>query len=150
MSAIFIGSSSEISFEVIVVDDCSTDETTATLSNISGIRVIRNPRNEGFLNSCNTGAQAAQGEYLLFLNNDTVVTRGWLVEIARTFGVYPDVGLVGAKLIYPDGRLQEAGGIIWNDATGWNYGRLDDPRKPQYNYAREVDYCSGACMYRAC
>jgi O-antigen biosynthesis protein len=141
-----LDTSSEISFEVIVVDDCSTDETTATLSKISGIRVIRNPRNEGFVNSCNTGAQAAQGEYLLFLNNDTVVTHGWLVEIVRTFGLYPDVGLVGAKLIYPDGRLQEAGGITWNDATGWNYGRLDDPRKPQYNYAREVDYCSGACI----
>jgi GT2 family glycosyltransferase len=137
---------SEIPFEVIIVDDCSTDETTAMLSKVSGIRVIRNPHNEGFLNSCNTGAQAARGEYLLFLNNDTVVTYRWLDEIIKTFEVYPDAGLVGAKLIYPDGRLQEAGGIIWNDATGWNYGRLDDPRKPQYNYAREVDYCSGACI----
>jgi hypothetical protein len=110
-------------YEVIVVDDGSTDGTQRTLSRIEGLVTIRNPQNEGFIGSCNRGAAVARGEHLVFLNNDTVVTNGWLDALVATFRNVPDTGLAGAKLIYPDGRLQEAGGVIWRDASGWNYGR---------------------------
>src|SRR5262249_18375351 len=79
-------------------------------------------------------------------NNDTTVTEGWLDALIGTFQTIPNTGLAGAKLIYPDGRLQEAGGIIWRDASGWNYGNGDDPDHPRFNFVREVDYCSGACI----
>src|SRR5437588_978351 len=136
----------EVSYEVILVDDCSDQETKRCLREIDGLRVISNESNQGFLHSSNRGAAAARGEYLLFLNNDTEVTAGWLDALLRVFDLREDAGLVGAKLIFPDGRLQEAGGIMWRDASGVNYGKWDDPDKPEYNYLREVDYCSGACL----
>ncbi|MEO6292390.1 MAG: class I SAM-dependent methyltransferase [Burkholderiaceae bacterium] len=138
--------STQVSFEVIVVDDCSLDTSASILPKVNGIRFIRNTENQGFIRSCNTGAGAARGEYLCFLNNDTKVTAGWLDELMRTFEVFPGTGLVGSKLVYPDGRLQEAGGIVWQDGSAWNFGRYQDPSQPIYNYAREVDYCSGASI----
>ena len=133
-------------FEVIVVDDCSSDHTRAGLARIGGIIALHNDRNLGFIGACNAGAARASGEFLLFLNNDTQVTKGWLDRLLDTFSEHPNVGLVGAKLVYPDGRLQEAGGIVFADASGWNYGRFADPSDPAFNYVREVDYCSGAAI----
>jgi len=133
-------------YEVIVVDDCSPDNSAELLAQVGGLHLVRNAKNQGFIRSCNLGAKAAKGEYLLFLNNDTQVTAGWLDELVRTFDEFPGTGLAGSKLVYPDGRLQEAGGIIWQDGSAWNFGRFQDPSLPVYNYAREVDYCSGASI----
>jgi O-antigen biosynthesis protein len=133
-------------FEVIVVDDCSPDQSAEVLSGIKGLRLIRSETNQGFSRSCNRGANAARGEYLHFLNNDTEVTSEWLDALLRVFETRPDAGLVGSKLIYPDGSLQEAGGIIWQNGSAWKYGRNDDAAKPAYNYLRETDYCSSASV----
>jgi GT2 family glycosyltransferase/glycosyltransferase involved in cell wall biosynthesis len=133
-------------FEVIVVDDCSTDATAEAVPRIRGVVYVRNETNSGFITCCNRGAEEARGKYLLFLNNDTLVKDGWLNALVDTFIEDPQAGIVGSKLLYPDGRLQEAGGIIWRDASGWNYGKFDDPGKPDYNYLREVDYCSAAAL----
>lgn len=135
-----------LSFEVIVVDDGSSDETEESLKSVPGLRYHRNAENLGFVGACNAGAALARGEYLVFLNNDTVVRPGWLDALIHTFSQHERVGLVGAKLVYPDGRLQEAGGIIFADGSGWNYGRFGDPANPAFNYVREVDYCSGAAI----
>lgn len=138
---------SKVPFEVIVIDDHSTDwRIPELLGKLEGLKFIRNQKNLGFIQSCNLAAQKAIGRYLLILNNDVEVLDNWLDELVSTFEFDVNVGCVGAKLIYPDGKLQEAGGIIWEDASGWNYGRGDDPDNPKYNYIREVDYCSGACL----
>ncbi len=134
------------SFEIIIVNDASTDNTFTMLKKISGVHVINKKINSGFINSCNEGASNTKGRLLLFLNNDTWVVPGWLDALADTIDNVENAGLVGSKLVYPDGRLQEAGGIIWNDASGWNFGRLQDPSRPDLNYLRDVDYCSGASI----
>ncbi|MGD0281181.1 MAG: glycosyltransferase [Dissulfurispiraceae bacterium] len=136
----------DVSYEVIVVDDNSTDETPQSLSLIKNIQVIWSEKNRGFIGSCNTGAAAARGRYILFLNNDTVVTQLWLSSLLNVFAKDKFCGAAGSKLVYPDGRLQEAGGIIWRDARGWNYGKFGDPEAYEFNYVREVDYCSGAAL----
>ena len=133
-------------FEVIVVDDASTDATPERVPEVDGVRFLRNPENLGFIGSCNRGAAEARGEYVLFLNNDTQLRDGWLDALLDTFERRPDAGLVGARLVYPDGTLQECGGLVFSDGSGWNLGRGDDPDRPEYQVLREVDYCSGACI----
>ena len=133
-------------FEVVIVDDCSRDKTPEIVPKIDGVVYLRNETNSGFIVCCNRGTEKARGKYLVFLNNDTIVSDGWLSALVDTFTEEPQAGIVGSKLIYPDGRLQEAGGIIWQDASGWNCGKFDDPQKPEYNYLREVDYCSAAAL----
>ena len=138
--------SPKIPFEVVVVDDCSPDNSEEILSQIDGVVLYSNKENQGFIKSCNAGARISRGEYIYFLNNDTEVTEGWLDNLYQTFSYFPGTGLVGSKLIYPNGSLQEAGGIIWCDGSAWNFGKNQDANLPVFNYAREVDYCSGASI----
>ncbi|RYG99129.1 MAG: glycosyltransferase [Alphaproteobacteria bacterium] len=137
---------SKHAFEVIVVDDRSPDESQRWLSEILGIRFVHQSENQGFLKTCNDAAATARGDYIVLLNNDTRVAAGWLDELIDSFSHFPNAGLVGSKLFYPDGSLQEAGGIIWQDGSAWNFGRNDDPNRPEYCYARRVDYVSGASI----
>ena len=136
--------------EVIVVDDASTDDTDAVLERWQRrdkrLKVLSNERNVGFLESCNRAALAATGDLLIFLNNDTLPQPGWLAPLVATLNA-PGVGAVGAKLVYPDGRLQEAGGVIFSDGTGWNFGNRERAvDAPHFNAVRDVDYCSGAVL----
>lgn len=132
--------------EVILIDDCSTDNTQELFSPVRGIRYFRNQTNQGFLKSANIGARAATGNYVLFLNNDTEPIGNWLDPLLTRANETPNVGAVGAKLLNEDGSVQEAGGIIFSDGSGWNYGRGWELSDPRINYARPVDYCSGAAL----
>ncbi len=132
--------------EIIVVDDGSSDDTEAALGQVRGLRYHRRSENGGFIAACNDGAALACGEYAIFLNNDTVPQPGWLDALLATFDEHPGTGLVGAQLLYPDGRLQEAGGIVFSDGSASNYGRFGAPDAPRHAFVRDVDYCSGAAI----
>ena len=135
--------------EIIVVDDASTDGTADALrawaASDPRVKPLRNAKNLGFLETANRGAQAATGEFLIFLNNDLVLLPGWLPPLLRTFRDFPDAGGVGGKLIFPDGTLQEAGGMLFRDGSAAHFGRGDHALDaPLYNFVRPADYCSAA------
>ena len=138
---------SRYTFEILVGDDASSDATARALATpINGVRHVRHERNLGFVRNCNATAALARGRHVVLLNNDTQVLPGWLDEMIGTLESNPDIGLAGSKLVFPDGRMQECGGIVWRDGSAWNFGRLDDPRRPEYCYLRDTDYVSGASI----
>jgi len=141
-----VKNSGAITYEILIADDCSTDLTTRIGEIVEGLVLIVNPENLRFLRNCNNASKVARGKYVLFLNNDTQVQENWLEPLVKLIEQDGRVGLVGSKLIYPDGRLQEAGGIFWRDGSAWNYGNQSDPALPEYNYVKEVDYISGASI----
>ena len=134
------------SFELILVDNNSSDQTRTLLQRINGAKVILNDQNLHYLLACNQATKIAQGNYLLFLNNDTQILGDSISSAFNTIKSSEDIGAVGGKLILPDGTLQEAGSIIWQDGTCLGYGRGDSPNAPQYLFKRAVDYCSAAFL----
>eukprot|EP01132_Coremiostelium_polycephalum_P015392 gene15392-18595_t len=136
-----------IKYEIIVVNDCSSDDTSIFMKEKAhNIVFLENTKNMGFLRSCNKASEVARGKYILFLNNDTQVRPAWLNHMLSVFQNDASTGLVGCKLIYPYGLLQEAGGLVNYLGEPANYGRFDDPNLSKYNYLRQTDYCSGAAV----
>lgn len=132
-----------VPFEVIVVDDGDDEDLRRLLDGVTGARILRNETNLGYLRSANRGAAAARGTHIAQLNDDTEPQPGWLEALVGRLAE-DDVGVVVPKLLFPDGRLQEAGSIVWADGEGRNYGHGDDETAAIYNVPRDVDYGSAA------
>lgn len=133
-------------YEVIVVDDRAGEDHLPVWAAVKNARVIHNETQLGFIRNNNLAAAEANGRYLVLLNNDTQVKPGWLRALVNRVESADDIGVVAPKLLYPDGTLQEAGGVIFSDGNGWNFGRGQDATRPEYNYVREIDYGSGAAL----
>lgn len=114
----------DVTIDIIVVDNHSSDGTEALLGALTrelpNLRTLRSPRNTGFGLGCNTGAQASQGEFLVFLNNDTEVLPGWLPPLVEPLAQNPGIGIVGPKLLYKNGTLQ-SGGLVFNHLSKMPY-----------------------------
>lgn len=103
-------------FEVVLVDNGSTDGTAQLLATLEGdVRVVRNEVNRGFAVACNQGAAVAGAPVVVFLNNDTEPRSGWLEALLRVLDERPQVGVVGSRLLFPDGRVQHAGVLLVED-----------------------------------
>jgi GT2 family glycosyltransferase len=133
-------------YEIVIVSEGPDQETQETLAAVGNITVIHNRERIGYTLSCNKGAEQGNGEFLLFLNNDTQVTDGWLKALLDGFASREDTGAVAPKVLTLDGRLQEAGAFISSDGTVTLIGLGDNPDLARYNYIREVDCCSGVCL----
>ncbi len=135
-------------FRVCVLDQGTTDGTRDLLASLGErIDVVRVPKNVGFVTGNNLIMERYLSHDVLMLNDDTIVKPGWFEALRQRAYSSPDAGVVGAKLLYPDGRLQEAGGEIFSDGSARNIGKHDDASRYIYNQARDVDYCSGACLF---
>jgi GT2 family glycosyltransferase/glycosyltransferase involved in cell wall biosynthesis/uncharacterized coiled-coil protein SlyX len=144
-----------VTYEVILADDGSTDETVRAAQMFPGLRIVKTPENLGFLRNCNNAAEQARGRHILLLNNDTVVLPGWLESLYRTMEEDSSIAIVGSKLLYPDGYIQDAGGGLLSNADGVSIGRWlwvgeqnfpVQRHEPIFNIRRETDYISGASM----
>jgi GT2 family glycosyltransferase/SAM-dependent methyltransferase/glycosyltransferase involved in cell wall biosynthesis len=136
----------DTSFEVIVVDDGSPDGSAGVLATITGLRLVALDTPVGFAASCNAGAKVARGEWLHFLHNDSEVQSGWLDELRLTFDLFPGTGMAGSQLLRPDGRLQAAGCVVWQDGSVSPVGKGEDATQSGVSHAREVDACSTASL----
>jgi O-antigen biosynthesis protein len=134
-----------VSYELIVVDNASTDETGLMLDRLQGAKIIRNETNVGFGPACMQAAALVAGHYLCFFNNDALLSPTAISAALANFA-NASVGAVGGKALLANGALQEAGNIVWSDGSTLGYGRGDDPQLPQYNFRRPVDYCSGVFL----
>ncbi len=137
---------SSLKYEVIILDNGSRDQTFNLFNRISGANIIRSDENLHYLRGVNHASEKAIAKHLLFLNNDTQIFPGTLESALSTIDSASNIGAVGARTLWPNGRLQEGGGIVWNDGSSDHYGRGDIPTAPQYMFLRPVDYCSGSFL----
>lgn len=133
--------------EVIVVDDASPDDTQAVLGAYGErIRVVTLAENRGYAAACNAGAEAAGGELLLFLNNDTEPREGWLEALLSYAEASPEAAVIGAKLLYPTGAVQHSGVVIGQDGYPHNLYAGLPGEHPAVNRSRPLQAVTGACM----
>ncbi len=158
LETLYANTGTAVSFEVIVVDNASTDETPQYLKQAQkrfpNLKYIRNKKNRRYAGACNVGARAARGEILVFLNNDTEPQPGWLEAAVNRLTSSKGIGIVGSKLLYPDGTLQHAGTWFVRDRAHaqyvcWPVHRfLGYPANyPKANRPEPVDAVTGACLF---
>lgn len=136
----------ETPFEVLVADDCSTAPEARLLKAVPNLQYLRQPGNLGFIRNCNLAYAACRGDYVLLLNSDAQVQPGAIDRMVAALDADPELAAVGPKIIYPNGRLQEAGCFLRPNGESGMVGLFGNPNEAGYCYDRDVAYCSGAAL----
>ncbi len=137
--------------EVIIVDNASSDESATLIrDNYPEVRLTVLPENRGFTGACNAGIEAAQGEFVALLNNDTEVDPGWAQAVVDAFAAHPEVGSIASKMLLYDRRdhIHTTGDYFTLDGRAGNRG-VWQRDEGQYDDATEVfSACGGSAVYR--
>ncbi len=133
---------------ICVYDQGSTDGSREYLQSLGGrVDAVFGKENLGFITANNLIIERYAKWDAIFLNNDTQVTERWLEPLLETSYKSEKIGVVGPKLVYLHGLLQEAGSQVFQDGSCRAYGKYENPNSPEFNQLREVDYSSAACLY---
>jgi len=133
-------------FRVVVVDDGSTDETPSFLEGVGEIEVVRHETSLGFAASCNDGAKTGSGDYLVFLNNDTLGRKRWCDALIAYAEANPAAAIVGARLLYPNETIQHAGIVIGSDLIPRHVYRGFPAEHPAVKRSRPFRAVTAACV----
>jgi GT2 family glycosyltransferase len=136
-----------IPYETIIVMN-TVDESVATQlrEQVAGVEVLVSRVNLGLAGAGNRGRSVARGELLILLHDDAEIESGWMEALVETIDAHPEAGAVGGKVLYPDGRLQDAGLILWRDATTSPPWVGETPAPTAFDRARAVDYCGTSSL----
>ena len=136
-----------VEYEVVVAsNDAPQSSRDALRSQTEGVRLVEAQANLGFGGGCNLGASVARGEYLVLLNDDCIVAPGWLEWLVSTADANPQAAAVGSLVLFPDGRIQEAGSVIWADGSTMPVGRNLPGNSLEWHFVRQVDYVSACSL----
>ena len=146
MEGLVQSTTSLIDYELILVDNASTDGTPEFLRALSGdVTIITNLANLGFARACNQGARLATGDCLVFLNNDTIPKAGWLEALVD--GIEHDgADICGARLLYPNGKVQHAGVAFNEQGIGYHIFNGFDAHAAAVTRKRFMQCVTAACM----
>lgn len=137
----------EFPYETIVVlNEVDANTEAQFRATVSGVEVTCSPVNLGFAGAVNRGRSMSRGEFLLLLHDDVEVLPGWMEALLETADSHPEAGAVGGMVLFPDGRLQGVGWILWRNGLTSPPWVGDAPEPSTFNRLQVVDYCGSASL----
>jgi len=145
-----LGNTSYPNYKILIHSNGCEDGTKEYLESISEderIFPIISENNDVFVLPNNWMMQKFPDDDVVLLNNDVEVTENWLTGLVKEAYLSPTVGIVGSKILYPDGKLQEFGGELYTDGTGRNIGKWEDPDQEEYKIVKRASFVSGCSFF---